>query len=214
MQTIGSKSCILIGYRLESGANSKYVCRELRLYKVRFGTESIILSLVSGGINHQTQEGIMPKAMQNIGEEMEEGPDLHVVINPEEVRSHVEALDEAMGMVEENNNENNTEGITEITIQKIKMVLGNTFSMMAEANIEAMFEAVKDHSFRVLQPRLDGTDQLLEEIIPMEEVPQAPDVIRNIETSDPSWKMTRYCWENHLMHLKWPMTNWPWPVVH
>ena len=57
--------------------------------------------------------------------------------------------------------------------------------MMDEPNIETVVGAIKDHSFRVLQPRSDETVQLLEEITPIEEVPQSSEVIRNMEISDP-----------------------------
>ena len=52
----------------------------------------------------------MPKATQKTGEEIEEGPE--GVINLEEARAHVEALDEAMEMIQKSINENNTESIT------------------------------------------------------------------------------------------------------
>ena len=40
--------------------------------------------------------------------------------------------------------------------------------MMEEANVDAIVRAKKDHGFRVLKPRLDATEQILEEIIPIE----------------------------------------------
>ena len=46
MQTIGSKSCILIGHGLKSGADQSMLTRELQLYKARFGAKNVILSLV------------------------------------------------------------------------------------------------------------------------------------------------------------------------
>ena len=108
---------------------------------------------------------------------MEEGTDPHGVINPEEARSHVEALDETMEMIQEKVDANDTKNITETVIGRIKITLVSTLTMMEDTNMETIVKAMKDRNFKVLLPRSDETDQILEEIIPEEEVPQAADVI-------------------------------------
>ena len=108
---------------------------------------------------------------------MEDRPDPHGVINPEEARSHVEVLDEMMDMIREKVDANDMKDITETAIRRMKATLVNTLTMMEDTNVERVVKAMKDHSFKVLLPRSDETDQILEEIIPMEEIPQAADVI-------------------------------------
>ena len=51
MQTIGSKSCILIGCGLKSGVDQRMLTRELQLHKQRFGAKNVILSLVLEKVN-------------------------------------------------------------------------------------------------------------------------------------------------------------------
>ena len=101
----------------------------------------------------------MPKATRKRGEEMGEGSDLHGVVNPKEARSHARVLDEAMEMIQDEINKDNTKDIAEITIWKIKTILGEMFPMLEDASVEVMVEAIKDCKFRVLQPWLDETEQ-------------------------------------------------------
>ena len=121
----------------------------------------------------------MPKATRKTvpsEEEMDE-MDLHGVINPEEAKSHVEVLDEMMEMIREKVNANDTKDIAETMIGRIREILANTLTSMEDTKVETVVRAMKDHDFKVLLPRSDEVDQILEEINPTEEIPQAADMI-------------------------------------
>ena len=90
-----------------------------------------------------------------------------------------------METIQDKINKDNIKDIAEITIQKMRTIMEETFPMMEDTSVEVVAEAIKDSKFRILQPWSDETEQLLEEITPIEEVPQATDVIRDIEALDP-----------------------------
>ena len=127
----------------------------------------------------------MPKAHRKSGGDTEEGHDPHRVINPKEARSHVDVLDETMEMIQAKMNTNKAENIADTAIERIKATLASTLSMMEDASMTTVVKAIKDCSFKVLLPRSDEVDQMLEEVIPMEEIPQAADVIRVAEATGP-----------------------------
>ena len=72
---------------------------------------------------------------------------------------------------------NDTKNITETAIERMKTTLANTLTMMEDTNMETVVKAMKDQSFKVLLPRSDETEQILEEIIPEEEVPPTGRII-------------------------------------
>ena len=132
----------------------------------------------------------MPKAKQKTisAEEegdLKEGHDLHGVINPLEAKSHINNLDQIMAMIQERVDSGNTNDLTGTVIKRIKMTLANTLRMMQEADVITVAMVVKDKSFKVLLPRYEELDQVLEEILPTEEVPRATDVIQAVEAEEP-----------------------------
>ena len=110
MQTIGSNSCNLIGYRLKSGAKQSMLIRELQLYKARFGTKNAILILVlerptqlapSSGWNLHIVMATSKQPLSDMEiikgeEEAEIAEGLQRVINPQEASRHVQMLDETL----------------------------------------------------------------------------------------------------------------------
>ena len=131
----------------------------------------------------------MPKAKQktkSVEEEgdLEEGHDLHRVINPLEAKSHIDNLDQIMAMIQERVDSGNTNDLAETVIERIKMTLANTLPMMQEADISTVVKVVKDRSFEGLLPRSNKVDQMLE-ILPTEEVPRAMDLIQAVEAEEP-----------------------------
>ena len=124
----------------------------------------------------------MPKAKEksrSVKEEgdIEQGIDLHGAINPVETKSHTDALDQIMKMIQERMDTDNTKDIAEISIERIKVTLASMLLMMQDANMATVIKAMKDHSFKVLLPRTNKVEQLLEEILPIEEVPHAAGIV-------------------------------------
>ena len=114
--------------------------------------------------------------------EMEEEAGFHGIVNIKEARLHARALDEVMKTIQTKVEKEDTKDVAEMAIQQI---LEETCPMIKDASIKLVLEAIKDPKFMVLQPWLDETEQMMEEITPLEELPQGLDVIRNIDDLDP-----------------------------
>ena len=118
----------------------------------------------------------MPKAQSKTPTTPEEDP--HRSINPVEVRAHADSLDKIMAMIEEQVERKDTADILERAINDVKEALTNLTPSMQLADQSTVMRAVRDKCFNVLLPRSDELDQILEEIIPNEDSPNTPDVIR------------------------------------
>ena len=132
----------------------------------------------------------IPKAKQKSrdaeeGGDIEEGHDPHGVINPLEAKFHVDTLDQTMEMIQERVDTDNTKDIAETAIEMIKATLASTLPMMQDANMATVVKAMKDCSFKVLLPRPDKVEQILEEIFPTEELPQAVDMVQVAKAEEP-----------------------------
>ena len=103
--------------------------------------------------------------------------DPHRSINPVEARAHADSLDKIMTMIEEQVERKDTADLLERAINDVKEALTNLTPSMQLADQSTVMRAVQDKCFNVLLPRSDELDQILEEIIPNEDIPNAPDVI-------------------------------------
>ena len=83
-----------------------------------------------------------------------------------------------MTLIQEQVKEGDTTNLMERAMRDMKATLANTIPAMQLADISTLTGAIKDKCFRVLLPRSDELDQVLEEIPPTEEVPSAPGVIQ------------------------------------
>ena len=68
--------------------------------------------------------------------------------------------------------------LLEEALNDIKESLTNLTPMMQLADPSTVIRAMRDKCFNVLLPRLDELDQILEEIIPNDEIPGTPEVLR------------------------------------
>ena len=114
----------------------------------------------------------------------EEWQDPHGVINPLEAKSHVDTLDQIMVIIQERVDSGNSDELAETTIERVKATLASTLYMMQDADMLTVIKAVKDRSFKVLLLRSDKVDQMLEEILPTEELLRATDVIPAMEAEE------------------------------
>ena len=66
----------------------------------------------------------------------------------------------------------------ERAIGDMKTTLANTTLMLQLAGISTVTDAIKDKYFKVLLPRSNELDQILEEILPSDEIPRGSSVIQ------------------------------------
>ena len=118
----------------------------------------------------------MPKAKSKTSTPPEDEP--HGSINPVEARTHVVALDRIMATIEKQVEKEDTADLLERAIGDVKETLSNLTPSMQLADQSTIMRAIRDKCFNVLLPRSDELDQLLEEIIPNVDIPNAPDVIQ------------------------------------
>ena len=114
--------------------------------------------------------------LKNLNPPPQEDP--HGSINPVEARAQADSLDKIMTMIEEQVERKDTADLLERAINDVKEALTNLTPSMQLADQSTVMRAVRDKCFNVLLPRSDELDQILEEIIPNEDIPNAPDVIR------------------------------------
>ena len=81
-------------------------------------------------------------------------------------------------MIVEHVERKDTADLLERAINDVKEGLTKLTPTMQLADQSTVMRAVRDKCFNVLLPRSDKLDQILEEIIPNEDIPGAPDVIR------------------------------------
>ena len=86
-----------------------------------------------------------------------------------------------MTMIQEQVKEGDTVDLLERAMSNMKTTLANTIPTMQLANISMVTRALQDKCFNILLPRPDELDQVLEEILPNEEVPSTPDVIQSAQ---------------------------------
>ena len=117
----------------------------------------------------------MPKTHSKSTATDEEDP--HGSINPTEAKAHVDFLDKVMTMIGEQVEKKDTADLLEKALNDMKESLANLTPMMQLADISTVTWAIQDKCFNVLFPRSDELDQILEEIIPNEEIPDTPEVL-------------------------------------
>ena len=121
----------------------------------------------------------MPKAnLKSTGADEE---DIHRYINPEEARAHIEALEKLMTKIEDEVEKPNTSGLLDTVLADLKDILSNLTPTMQLADISTVSKAIRDKNYNVLLPKSDMIDQILEEIISSEDMPEAPDVLKTAQ---------------------------------
>ena len=117
----------------------------------------------------------MPKANLKSASADEEDP--HGYINPAEAKAHVEALENIMAIIKTKIEKQEMTDLLENVLSKMKEVLANLTPTMQLADTSTVAWAIRDKNFNVLLPRSDTVDQLLEEILPGEDLPDASVVL-------------------------------------
>ena len=125
----------------------------------------------------------MPKAPRKSSEEAEEFG-LSGVINPEEAKDHTRDLEALMMNIKERVKVGDTENLLRETLENMKTRLAATFPALDATDINSVFQAIKDKEFKVLLPRTEEVENLLEELLPSNEMPPALEVVQAVQGED------------------------------
>ena len=121
----------------------------------------------------------MPKAHSKSTSSDNEDP--HGYINLAEAKVHIDALEKLMTMIEDKVEKQNMTDLLETVLLDMKEILANLTPTMQLADTSTVSRAIRDKNFNVLLPRSDTLDQTLEEMLPSEELPEAPEVFRVVQ---------------------------------
>ena len=125
----------------------------------------------------------MPKATRKSPDETEEQR-LLAITNPQEARDHVMDLESLMNNMKEKIETGNMTDLLKQTIENMKIWLVSTFPSLESADVNIITNAIKDKEYKVLLPRMEDTEVLLEELLPSSDVPSASSVVREIQDVD------------------------------
>ena len=125
----------------------------------------------------------MPKATRKSPNETEEYG-FSPVTNPEEAKDHISDLEALIVNIKEKIESGDTRDLLKQTLENMKTRLVATFPSLDTADINIIINAVKDKEFKVLLPRTEETEALLEELLPESEIPPAADVARAVREID------------------------------
>ena len=125
----------------------------------------------------------MPKATRKSSDETEE-QSLSAVTNPQEARDHVMDLESLMNNMKEKIETGNMTDLLKQTIENMKIWLVSTFPSLESADVNIIANAIKDKEYKVLLPRTEDTEALLEELLPSSDLPSASSIVREIQDVD------------------------------
>ena len=120
----------------------------------------------------------MPKARSKTGTKDE---DIHGIINPDEARAHVEAMEKLMTKIEAEVRESAVPGLLDTILGDLKDVLSNLIPQMQLADIMTVSKAIRDQNFNTLLPKSDVIDKLLKEKLSSEDIPEAAKVLQTAQ---------------------------------
>ena len=104
--------------------------------------------------------------------------DTHGVINPDEARAHVEAMENLMMKIEAEVKESAAPGLLDTILGDLKQALSNLIPQMQLADTVTMAQAIRDKNFNTLLPKTDEIDKILEEKLSSEDIPEATKVLK------------------------------------
>ena len=111
----------------------------------------------------------------------EEGGEPHGVVNPHEAAILVHSLDEALMVLEVQLAESKERNVLGEMVMKFKEVIGRVIPTIMEADVEKVVSAIKDPSGLALRPKTDAREELLEVLMPLEDVPGSDEIIAAIQ---------------------------------
>ena len=125
----------------------------------------------------------MPKATRKSSDDPEEHGS-SAVTNPQEAQDHVMDLEALMKNMKEKIATRTMTDVLKQTLKNIKTRLISTFPSLDNADVDMVFNAIRDKELKVLSPRTEDTEVLLEELLPGNEVAPASSILREIQDAD------------------------------
>ena len=125
----------------------------------------------------------MPKATRKPSDDTEEHGS-SAVTNPQEAQDHVMDLEALMKNMKEKIATGTMTDILKQTLKNIKTRLVSTFPSFDNADVDMVFNAIRDKELKVLSPRTEDTEVLLEELLPGDKVAPASSILREIQDAD------------------------------
>ena len=125
----------------------------------------------------------MPKAIRKSPDDTEEQGSSGV-INPQEAQDHVMDLEALMANIKENITAGTMTGVLKETLKNIKNRLVATFPSLNDADTDIVFNTIKDKDLKVLLPRTEDTEGMLEELLPGDGVATASSVLQKMQDAD------------------------------
>ena len=125
----------------------------------------------------------MPKVTRKSSDDTEEHGS-SAVTNPQEAQDHVMDLEVLMENMKEKIATGTMTDVLKQTLKNIKTRLVSTFLSLDNADVDMVFNAIRDKELKVLLPRMEDTEGLLEELLPGDEVTPGPSVLQEIQDAD------------------------------
>ena len=128
----------------------------------------------------------MPKAKQKLGagEGGNEAAPLHGVINVEEAELHFRMLDDILEEMSTRIEEEEGSAMKD-AITRFKDTISRVIPQVMEADVTKVVGPIADLKCITLMPRTEERQQLLEEVMPLQDVPSGSGVISSLEEITP-----------------------------
>ena len=120
-----------------------------------------------------------------------EGGEFHGIINPNEAAILIHSLDEAMILLEAQIMTGEEKNIMEDTVIKFREAISQVIPNMAEADVKKVTDAISNPTCLALRPKTEAREELLEVMIPLEDVPGGDEVMVSIQGETPLNKNQR-----------------------
>ena len=93
-------------------------------------------------------------------------------------------LEALMTNIKENITTRTMTGVLKETLKNIKTRLVATFPSLSDADTDMVFNTIRDKDLKVLLPRTEDTEGMLEELLPGEEVATASSVLQKMQDAN------------------------------
>ena len=129
--------------------------------------------------------------------------DIHGVINPEEAKAHVEAMENLMMKIEAEAKESMAPGLLDTILGDLKQLLSNLIPQMQLADTVTVAQAIRDKNFDTLLPKSDEIDKILEEKLSSEDIPEAAEVLKITQREGKMSERDQEWWQSCLAIWRW-----------
>ena len=114
-------------------------------------------------------------------EEMKAAEALHGVINPREAERYVQILNKILNDLGTKVRDDRVKDIMKDALAQFKDTITRVVPQIGEADVTKVLGSVVDPRCLALMPRTKEREQLLEEVMPLEDIPSGSTVISSVE---------------------------------